>query len=145
MQDNPVPREERESLVKHRHERNLQILLPVLGVVGLVALVAALIVAEALADNPQLSQWANTALIVVLGLTMALMVILLLVITTLSALMYFALEKTPGYTGQFSEQFLHYSALSRLYMDKAAEPLIAFKTWVGVVGDFIGGRRRKDS
>jgi hypothetical protein len=114
-------------------------------VVALVVLVAALIVTAALAQNPQLSQWANTALIIVLGIVMALMVILLLVITALSALMFFALGKTPEYTGQFSEQFLHYSALSRLYMDKAAEPLIAFKTWVGVVGNFMGRRKRKDS
>jgi hypothetical protein len=145
MEDSPIPREERESLVKHRHERNLQILLPVLGVLGLVLLVAALIVAEAFADNPQLRQWADTALIVVLGITMALMVILLLVVTALSVLMYFALGKTPGYTGQFSAQFLHYSALSRLYMDKAAEPLITLKTWVGMVGDLFGGRKRKDT
>ena len=140
-----IPRDERESIVKHRRQRNLQILLPVLSIVALVVLVGALVNAEALAQNPQLSQWANTALIIVLGVVMALMVILLVVIAALSAAMYFALDKTPDYTGQFSEQVLHYSALSRLYMDKAAEPLIVFKTWVGVVGDLVGRRRAKDS
>jgi NADH:ubiquinone oxidoreductase subunit 5 (subunit L)/multisubunit Na+/H+ antiporter MnhA subunit len=145
MEGSLIPREERESIVKHRHERNLQILLPVLGVVVLVVVVAALIVAEALAQNPQLRQWADTALIVVLSIVMALMVILLLVITALSVLMFFALKKTPEYTGQFSEQFLHYSALGRLYLDKAAEPIIALKTWLGVAGDLLGRRKAKDS
>jgi NADH:ubiquinone oxidoreductase subunit 5 (subunit L)/multisubunit Na+/H+ antiporter MnhA subunit len=145
MEGNPLPREDRESMLKHRHERNLQILLPVLVVVALVVVVAALIVGEALAQNPQLRQWADTALIVVLSIMMALMVILLLVITALSVLMFFTLKETPEYTGRFSEQLLHYSALSRLYMDKATEPLIEFKTWLGVAGDFLGRRKAKDS
>jgi chromate transport protein ChrA len=141
MTDTPIPQPEREPIAKHRHERNLQILLPVLVVVALVLLTAALVVIEALAQNPQLSQWAATAGIILLGITMGLMVLLFIVIGALVVLLYMALQKTPTYTGRFSEQFLHYSALSRQYMDKATEPLIAVKTWLGVAADFT--RRKK--
>jgi chromate transport protein ChrA len=138
----PVP--EREAIVRHRHERNVQILLPVLSVVVLVVLVAVLIFIAYLSQNPALSKWANTALIYVLAITMALMVFLFIVLLGLNVALGFGLLKTPTYTGLFSEQFLHYSALSRLYMDKAVEPIITLKTWLGVPGDMFRRNKRKE-
>jgi hypothetical protein len=43
-----------------------------------------------------------------------------------------------------SDQFLHYSALSRQYMNKAAEPVIALRTWMGVAGDVLRRGKRKE-
>jgi len=145
MDEVPIEQPEREPIVKHRHERNLQILLPVLSVVALVLLVAALIVIAAEAQNPQLSQWAAAASVILLGIVMGLMLLLFIVIGALVVLMFLALQRTPTYTGQFSEQFLRISALSRQYMDKAAEPVIAIKTWLGVAGDLTRRKKRKDS
>lgn len=144
MEANHIPQPEREAISRHRHERNLQILLPVLIVLALVVLAAALVLAAYFAQNPGLSQWADTALIIVLGVVMALMVVLFIVLLALNVVMGLGLQKTPTYTGQFSEQFLHYSALSRQYMDKALEPLLVIKTWMGVAGDVIRRDKRKE-
>jgi hypothetical protein len=144
MDPSEIPVPEREAIVKHRHERNVQILLPVLSIVALVFLVALLVFAAYLSQNPALSQWADTALIYVLAITMALMVLLFVVLLALNVGLAFGLIKTPTYTGLFSEQFLHYSALSRQYMDKAVEPIIAIKTWMGVAGDVFRRNKRKE-
>jgi hypothetical protein len=144
MDPSQIPVPEREAIVKHRHERNVQILLPVLSVVALVVLVAVLVFAAYLAQNPALSQWADAALIYVLAITMALMVLLFVVLIALNVAIGFGLIKTPTYTGLFSEQFLHYSALSRQYLDKSVEPIIAFKTWMGVAGDMLRRDKRKE-
>ena len=143
MEPSPIPEPEREAIVRHRHERNLQILLPVLIVVTLVILVGALVIAAYYSQNPDLIKWANTAMIYLLGITMALMVLLFIVVLALNVALGFGLIKTPTYTGEFSEQFLHYSALSRQYMDKVADPIITFKTWIGVPSDVLRKGNRK--
>jgi hypothetical protein len=144
MQDHPVPREDRESIVRHRRERNLQVLLPVVVVILFVALVAGVVMAAYFSSDPQLVKWAAAAGVILLGITLGLMVLLLAVLVAVNVLAGMALQKTPRYTGLFSEQFLHYSALSRQYMDKAAAPVIAMGSWLKVPGNLLR-RRRKDS
>jgi hypothetical protein len=139
-----VPRDDRESIVKHRRERNLQILLPVIVVVLFVALVAGVVLAAYFSTDPRLTKWAATAGVILLGITIALMVLLLVAVVAVTVLTGVALQRTPRYTGLVSEQFLHYSALSRQWMDKAAAPVIAIESWIKVPGDLLR-RERKDS
>lgn len=144
MHASPIPREERESLVKHRRERNVQILLPVLAVAFVVVILILLVLAAYFAQNPQLAKWAATASIILLAMVLALMIILFIVLVALIVLNTMALQKIPQYTGNFSEQFLRYSALGRRYMDKAVTPVIAIESWLKVPGDLLR-RNRKDS
>jgi hypothetical protein len=144
MEQSPIPQPEREATVRHRRERNLQILLPVLAAVALVVLVAALVLAAYFAQNPSILRWANTATIYLLAITMALMVLLFIVVLALNVVIGMGLQKAPPYTVIASDQFLHYSALSRQYMNKAVEPVIALKTWLGVAGDVVRRGKRKE-
>jgi ATP/ADP translocase len=131
-------------MVKHRRERNVQIFLPVFAAAALVVLLVTTVLIAYFSQNPQVAKWAATASIIIFTVILALMLILFLVLVALIVLNTIALRRIPQYTGNFSEQFLHYSALSRRYMDKAVGPMIAIESWLKVPGDLLR-RKRKGS
>jgi hypothetical protein len=114
--------------------------------VALLALIAAAsVLAAYFAQDPLLAKWAAAASVVLLGIMIGFTLVLLIVLIAFNAGAGVALQKTPLYTGRFSEQFLHYAALARQYADKAVAPLIAVESWLHVPAKLMRRRNRKDA
>jgi hypothetical protein len=137
-----IPPAPRESILRHKRERNLQIVLPITIALVLVILAGALLVI-ATSNNCEIARWAAIALTC---LTIPIMVMSLVMLIALSVLIWGAAKvysQAPEYSGQAIDFLKTTSVQVKHYSDRAAEPFIALKTWLGVPDKMTGNENKK--
>jgi uncharacterized membrane protein YjdF len=133
MDEPIVPPPPRESILRHRKERNWQILAPVLCTAALGVVFAIIIVYGAI-QGGDAALWAAIATIL---LVIPIMVASLLLLTVLSVFIYeaqYIYKILPTYSAQAQDAVLNATAQVNHYADKSMAPILALKTWLGVPG-----------
>jgi predicted PurR-regulated permease PerM len=126
-----VPLPPRESLLRHKRERNLQVLLPIILAVILIV-TAAVLVVIATSNNADVERWSAIALTC---LVVPIMMLTLIVLIILSVMIWGAgkvYSNAPEYSGQAIDILKTASVQVKHYSDRAAGPFLAIKTWLGV-------------
>jgi len=133
MNEPIVPLPPRESLLRHRHERNLQILLPVISAAAVGIILAILIVIGA-KQGGDTATWADIATILLVA---PIMVVSLLLLAILSVMIYgasMAYKILPTYSGQAQDVVNNVTAQTKFYADKSTAPILIIKSWLSVPG-----------
>ena len=128
-----VPRQKRESFVKHQRDVNLQIILPIV-LVTLVGIGLAVFSGFAAAgSNPGVSMWADISMI---WLIIPMMMLALVIIALLIAMVYGLnrlLKISPHYTGLAQSYAFWINAQVTIWIDKIMQPVLFLKTWLGLI------------
>jgi predicted PurR-regulated permease PerM len=133
MNEPIVPPPPRESILRHRKERNWQILAPVLGIVTLGIVLSIVIIYGAMLGGDA-ARWAAIATIL---LVIPIMVVSLLLLAVLSVFIYeahYIYKILPTYSAQAQDTVLNVTAQVNNYADKSTAPILALKTWLSVPG-----------
>jgi predicted PurR-regulated permease PerM len=133
MNEPIVPPPPRESILRHRKERNWQILAPVLGTVTL-GIVLSIVIIYGAMQGGDAARWAAIATIL---LVIPIMVVSLLLLAVLSVFIYeaqYIYKILPTYSAQAQDTVLNVTAQVNNYADKSTTPILALKTWLSVPG-----------
>jgi predicted PurR-regulated permease PerM len=133
MNEPIVPLSPRETILRHRRERNWQILAPVIGVATLGILLGILVIYGTF-HGGDATTWAAIATIL---LVIPVMVVSFLLLVVLTAVIYetqMLYKILPTYSGQAQDVFLNVTAQIRYYSEKSTEPILVLKSWLSVPG-----------
>ena len=133
MNEPIVPLPPRESLLRHRHERNWQILVPVIGT-AIVGIILAIVIVIGTVQGGDSAIWADIATILLVA---PIMVVSVLLLGILSVMIYgagMAYKVLPTYSGQAQDAVNNVTTQVNLYADKSTEPILILKTWLSVPG-----------
>jgi hypothetical protein len=133
MNEPIVPLPPRESLLRHRHERNLQILVPVIGA-AIVGIILAIVIVIGTIQGGDSAIWADIATILLVA---PIMVVSVLLLGILSVMIYgagMAYKVLPTYSGQAQDAVSNVTTQVNHYADKSTEPILILKTWLSVPG-----------
>jgi hypothetical protein len=133
MNEPIVPLPPRESILRHRHERNWQILAPVIIAASIGVALSIIIVIGAL-QGGDAATWADIATILLVA---PIMVVSVLLLGVLSVMIYgagMAYKLLPNYSGQAVDAIYNVTAQVKFYADKSTAPILIIKTWLSVPG-----------
>ncbi len=133
MNEPIVPPAPRELYLRHRKERTLQILVPVLAAVTFGIVFSAIIVYGTLQGGDS-AKWAAIATIL---LVIPIMLVSFLLLVVLVAVIYesnYIYKILPTYSGQAQDAVLNVTAQVNYYAEKSTDPIVALKTWLSVPG-----------
>ena len=133
MEEPIVPTPPRESILRHRHERNRQILAPVIGAATLGILLGIFIVYATL-QGGDAATWAAIATIY---LVIPIMIVSFLLLAILIFMIYEAqslYKVLPTYSGQAIDVVLNVTAQVSHYAEKSTEPVMVLRSWLSVPG-----------
>jgi predicted PurR-regulated permease PerM len=133
MNEPIVPPPPRESIVRHRHERNWQILAPVI-LAATVGIILGIVIIYGTVHGGDSATWAAIATIL---LVIPIMLVSFLLLVVLSFMVYEAqvlYRVLPTYSGQAQDAVLNVTAQVNHYTVKSTEPILIFKSWLSVPG-----------
>ena len=133
MEEPIVPLPPRESILRHRKERNLQIFLPVFTAVALGIICAVIIIYGTIHGGPS-ATWAAIATIL---LVLPIMLVSFLLFVVLAVLIYeaqYLYKILPTYSAQVQDTVFNVTAQINNYADKSTAPILALKSWLSVPG-----------
>ena len=131
MEEPIIPPPPRETIIRHKRERNLQILLPIIAFSTLTVLACALVVYGTV-QGGDVATWAAIATIC---LAVPIMITSLIVLAILSGMIYgsaYIYKETPTYSGKTIDAIETASVHIKHYSDAVTGPIISLKTWLGV-------------
>ena len=131
MNEPIIPPPPRETIIRHKRERNLQILLPII-VFSILTIAASVFIAIAIANGGEAERWAAISIIC---LAIPIMFMSLIVIAVLSGMIYASAQvykETPTYSSKAIDAIETAAVQVKYYSDIAAKPVIMLKTWLGV-------------
>jgi predicted PurR-regulated permease PerM len=133
MNEPIIPTPPRESILRHRHERNWQILTPII-IVSIVGIILGILIIYGTIHGGDSATWAAIATIL---LVVPIMVVSFLLLVVLSLLIYesqMLYKVLPTYSGQAQDTVLNVTAQVSHYSEKSTEPILMIKTWLSVPG-----------
>jgi hypothetical protein len=133
MNEPIVPLPPRESLLRHRHEKIWQILVPVIST-AIVGIIFAVIIVIGTIQGGEAATWASIATIILVA---PIMVVSFLLLVILSFMIYGArlvYKNLPDYSGQALDAIYNVNAQVKYYADKSTAPILIIKTWLSVPG-----------
>jgi predicted PurR-regulated permease PerM len=133
MEEPIVPTPPRESILRHRRERNWQILAPVIGAATLGILLGIFIIYATL-HGGDASTWAAIATIFLVIPVMVVSFLLLAVLTFMIYEAQYLYKVLPTYSGQAVDVVLNVTAQVNHYAEKSTEPVLIIKSWLSVPG-----------
>jgi predicted PurR-regulated permease PerM len=133
MNEPIIPTPPRESILRHRHERNWQILTPVISA-AVVGIVLGIIIIYGTIHGGDSATWAAIATIL---LIIPIMVVSFLLLVVLSVMVYETqtlYKVLPTYSGQAQDTVLNVTAQVSYYAEKSTEPILLLRTWLSIPG-----------
>jgi predicted PurR-regulated permease PerM len=132
MSELPIPRPERESMIKHRRQVRQQIILPFIIAILLIAALAVLVGIATFSWGGDVARWAQISTI---WLVIPLMIFGLIILALFAGIVYGLaelLKVTPRYTGIAQNYVIAFKYRIQYYADQIIEPVLTFKSWLGV-------------
>ena len=133
MNEPIIPTPPRESILRHRHERNMQILMPVISA-AVLGIILGIIIIYGTIHGGDAATWAAIATIL---LVIPIMVVSFLLLVVLSVMVYeaqYLYKLLPTYSGQAQDTVLNVTAQVSHYSELSTEPILMIKTWLSVPG-----------
>lgn len=133
MDEPIVPLPPRESHLRHRKERNRQILAPIIIIAALGLALAAFIIYATL-QGGDLARWAAIATILLLLPVMLVSFLLLIILIFFIYEAGYIYKILPKYSGQAQDAFLNVTAQVNHYADMSTAPILVLKSWISIPG-----------
>jgi hypothetical protein len=132
MSDLPIPRPERESMLKHRRQFWQQIMIPFIIAIVLILALAVLVGIATFSWGGDVARWAQISTI---WLVIPMMLLGLILLALFGGIVYGLAELlkiTPRYTGIAQNYVIAFKFRIQYYADQIIEPVLTFKSWLGV-------------
>ena len=133
MEEPIVPLPPRESILRHRKERNWQIFVPIFTVAALGIAFAVFIVYGTIHGGDS-AVWAAIATILLIIPIMLFSFILFVVLSVFIYEAQYIYKLLPTYSAQAQDAVFNVTAHINRYADQSTAPILALKSWLSVPG-----------
>ena len=133
MNEPIVPPPPRESYLRHRKERRLQILAPVL-IAATLGITLAIIIIYGAMQGGDTAIWSAIATILLVLPIMVVSFILLVVLSVFIYETHYVYKILPTYSAQAQDAVFNVTTQVNHYAEKSTEPILTLKSWLSVPG-----------